>query len=233
MANKFLKTLASAFIVENENNNDEAMQMNSNRQPTQVSVNATIQPQTTIMQPEVKNENVNETVAEVNKTVNVPQLNTQLLDKLCERLEAENLPGPDYMELKTAVMDPDMVNIIPDERQRLMASYRSLKANSKDLTKQRILDSIDHYASKLNEWQKEAIDGLNSERNKVSGKKQQVETLRTKIAELQQQIDELNKDVLATESKCNQNESDMKTAVGFLINKLTEDKNKITTILTD
>lgn len=226
MANKFLKTLASAFIVENENNNDEAMQMNSNRQPTQVSVNATIQPQTTVMQPEVKNENVNE-------AVNAPQLNAQLLDKLCERLEAENLPGPDYMELKTAVMDPDMVNIIPDERQRLMASYRSLKANSKDLTKQRVLDSIDHYTSKLNEWQKEAIDGLNSERNKVSGKKQQVETLRTKIAELQQQIDELNKDVLATESKCNQNEADMKTAVGFLINKLTEDKNKITTILTD
>lgn len=223
MANKFLKTLASAFIVEDENNNDEAMQMNSSGQPTQVSVN------TTVVQPVVKNE----AVTEANKTINTPQLNTQLLDKLCERLEAENLPGPDYMELKTAVMDPDMVNIIPDERQRLMASYRSLKANSKDLTKQRVLDSIDHYVSKLNEWQKEAIDSLNNERDKVSGKKQQVEALRAKMAEIQQQIDELNKDVLATESKCNQNEADMKTAVGFLVNKLTEDKNKITTILTD
>lgn len=233
MTNKFLKTLASAFIVENENNNDEAMQTNSSGQPTQVPLNTTIQPQTTVVQPVVKNENVNEAVVEVNKPVNTPQLNTQLLDKLCERLEAENLPGPDYMELKTAVMDPDMVNIIPDERQRLMASYRSLKANSKDLTKQRVLDSIDHYISKLNEWQKEAIDSLNNERDKVSGKKQQVETLRAKMAEIQQQIDELNKDVLATESKCNQNEADMKTAVGFLVNKLTEDKNKITTILTD
>lgn len=233
MANKFLKTLASAFIVENENNNDEVMQMNSGGQSTQVSSNTTNQLQTIVAQPVVKNENVNETVTEANKSTNTPQLNTQLLDKLCERLEAENLPGPDYMELKTAVMDPDMVNIIPDERQRLMASYRSLKANSKDLTKQRILDSIDHYVSKLSEWQKEAIESLNNERDKVSGKKQQVEALRTKMAEIQQQIDELNKDVLATESKCNQNEADMKTAVGFLVNKLTEDKNKITTILTD
>lgn len=233
MANKFLKTIASAFIVENGDNNDETMQMNSSVQPTQVSTNTTVQPQTTVVQTVVKNENVNEVVTETNKSVNTPQLNTQLLDKLCERLEAENLPGPDYMELKTAVMDSDMVNIIPDERQRLMASYRSLKANSKDLTKQRILDSIDHYVSKLNEWQKDAIEGLNNERDKVSGKKQQVEALRTKMAEIQQQIDELNKDVLATESKCNQNEADMKTAVGFLINKLTEDKNKITTILTD
>ena len=164
---------------------------------------------------------------------NAPQLNTQLLDKLCERLEAENLPGPDYMELKTSVMDPNMMKIIPDERQRLMASYCSLKVNSKDLTKQRILDSIDHYISILNKWQEEAIAGLNAERNKVSDKKQEMDKLREQMAAIQNKIDELNKDVLATESKCNQNEADMKTSVGFLVNKLTEDKNKISTILTD
>ena len=226
MANRFLKTLASAFVVENENNDTVDAQ---STQGGQAAVPSSPNPQpmsnTTVTQQQPT------TVTDGQS--NAPQLNTQLLDKLCERLEAENLPGPDYMELKTSVMDPNMMKIIPDERQRLMASYCSLKVNSKDLTKQRILDSIDHYISILNKWQEEAIAGLNAERNKVSDKKQEMDKLREQMAAIQNKIDELNKDVLATESKCNQNEADMKTSVGFLVNKLTEDKNKISTILTD
>lgn len=226
MANRFLKTLASAFIVENENNDTVDAQ---STQGGQAAVPSSPNPQpmnnTTVTQ--------QQPTPVADGQSNAPQLNTQLLDKLCERLEAENLPGPDYMELKTSVMDPNMMKIIPDERQRLMASYCSLKVNSKDLTKQRILDSIDHYISILNKWQEEAIAGLNAERNKVSDKKQEMDKLREQMAAIQNKIDELNKDVLATESKCNQNEADMKTSVGFLVNKLTEDKNKISTILTD
>ena len=226
MANRFLKTLASAFVVENENNDTVDAQ---STQGGQAAVPSSPNPQpmnnTTVTQQQPT------TVTDGQS--NAPQWNTQLLDKLCERLEAENLPGPDYMELKTSVMDPNMMKIIPDERQRLMASYCSLKVNSKDLTKQRILDSIDHYISILNKWQEEAIAGLNAERNKVSDKKQEMDKLREQMAAIQNKIDELNKDVLATESKCNQNEADMKTSVGFLVNKLTEDKNKISTILTD
>lgn len=226
MANKFLKTLASAFVVENEGGETEGVQSNNEgiqsavAVPQQVNSAAVSQPQPSV-------------TATASPQTATPQLNTQLLDKLCERLEAENLPGPDYMELKTAVMDADMVKIIPDERQRILASYRSLKVNSKDLTKQRILDSIDHYVSILNKWQEDAIKGLDNERSKVSDKKKQIEALREQMAQIQSHIDELNKDVLATESKCNQNEADMKTSVGFLVNKLTEDKNKISTILTD
>ena len=226
MANRFLKTLASAFVVENENNDTVDAQ---STQGGQAAVPSSPNPQpmnkTTVTQ--------QQPTPVADGQSNAPQLNTQLLDKLCERLEAENLPGPDYMELKTSVMDPNMMKIIPDERQRLMASYCSLKVNSKDLTKQRILDSIDHYISILNKWQEEAIAGLNAERNKVSDKKQEMDKLREQMAAIQNKIDELNKDVLATESKCNQNEADMKTSVGFLVNKLTEDKNKISTILTD
>ena len=225
MANRFLKTLASALVVENENNDTVDAQSSQGGQSVPSSPNPQPMHNTTVTQ--------QQPTPVVDNQPNAPQLNTQLLDKLCERLEAENLPGPDYMELKTSVMDPNMMKIIPDERQRLMASYCSLKVNSKDLTKQRILDSIDHYISILNKWQEEAIAGLNAERNKVSDKKQEMDKLREQMAAIQNKIDELNKDVLATESKCNQNEADMKTSVGFLVNKLTEDKNKISTILTD
>ena len=174
MANRFLKTLASAFVVENENNDTVDAQ---STQGGQAAVPSSPNPQPMN----------NNTVTQQQPTTvtdgqsNASQLNTQLLDKLCERLEAENLPGPDYMELKTSVMDPNMMKIIPDERQRLMASYCSLKVNSKDLTKQRILDSIDHYISILNKWQEEAIAGLNAERNKVSDKKQEMDKLREQM----------------------------------------------------
>ena len=226
MANRFLKTLASAFVVENENNDTvDAQSTQGGQSAVPSSPNPQPMNNTTVTQ--------QQPTPVADGQSNAPQLNTQLLDKLCERLEAENLPGPDYMELKTSVMDPNMMKIIPDERQRLMASYCSLKVNSKDLTKQKILDSIDHYISILNKWQEEAIAGLNAERNKVSDKKQEMDKLREQMAAIQNKIDELNKDVLATESKCNQNEADMKTSVGFLVNKLTEDKNKISTILTD
>lgn len=226
MANRFLKTLASAFVVENENNDTvDAQSTQGGQSAVPSSPNPQPMNNTTVTQ--------QQPTPVADGQSNAPQLNTQLLDKLCERLEAENLPGPDYMELKTSVMDPNMMKIIPDERQRLMASYCSLKVNSKDLTKQRILDSIDHYISILNKWQEEAIAGLNAERNKVSDKKQEMDKLREQMAAIQNKIYELNKDVLATESKCNQNEADMKTSVGFLVNKLTEDKNKISTILTD
>ena len=226
MANRFLKTLASAFVVENENNDTvDAQSTQGGQSAVPSSPNPQPMNNTTVTQ--------QQPTPVADGQPNAPKLNTQLLDKLCERLEAENLPGPDYMELKTSVMDPNMMKIIPDERQRLMASYCSLKVNSKDLTKQRILDSIDHYISILNKWQEEAIAGLNAERNKVSDKKQEMDKLREQMAAIQNKIDELNKDVLATESKCNQNEADMKTSVGFLVNKLTEDKNKISTILTD
>lgn len=226
MANRFLKTLASAFVVENENNDTvDAQSTQGGQSAVPSSPNPQPMNNTTVTQ--------QQPTPVADGQPNAPKLNTQLLDKLCERLEAENLPGPDYMELKTSVMDPNMMKIIPDERQRLMASYCSLKVNSKDLTKQRILDSIDHYISILNKWQEEAIAGLNAERNKVSDKKQEMDKLREQMAAIQNKIDELNKDVLATESKCNQNEADMKTSVSFLVNKLTEDKNKISTILTD
>ena len=226
MANRFLKTLASAFVVENETNDTvDAQSTQGGQSAVPSSPNPQPMNNTTVTQ--------QQPTPVADGQPNAPKLNTQLLDKLCERLEAENLPGPDYMELKTSVMDPNMMKIIPDERQRLMASYCSLKVNSKDLTKQRILDSIDHYISILNKWQEEAIAGLNAERNKVSDKKQEMDKLREQMAAIQNKIDELNKDVLATESKCNQNEADMKTSVGFLVNKLTEDKNKISTILTD
>ena len=225
MANRFLKTLASAFVVENENNDTVDAQSSQGGQSVPSSPNPQPMHNTTVTQ--------QQPTPVVDNQPNAPQLNTQLLDKLCERLEAENLPGPDYMELKTSVMDPNMMKIIPDEKQRLMASYCSLKVNSKDLTQQRILDSIDHYISILNKWQEEAIAGLNTERGKVSDKKQEIDKLREQMVVIQNKIDELNKDVLATESKCNQNEADMKTSVGFLVNKLTDDKNKISTILTD
>ena len=49
--------------------------------------------------------------------------------------------------------------------------------------------------------------------------------------ELLNRRNELQKEVDETESKCNKNENDMVNAVNFLVTKLTEDKNKINSVL--
>ena len=115
MANRFLKTLASAFVVENENNDTVDAQSTQGGQATvPSSPNPRPMSNTTVTQ--------QQSTTVTDGQSNAPQLNTQLLEKLGERLEGENLPGPDYMELKTSVMEPNMMKSIPDERQRLMAS---------------------------------------------------------------------------------------------------------------
>lgn len=67
------------------------------------------------------------------------QLNQAFLDKLCERLDQENIPGSDYMELKQAVNDPNMTNIIPDKGMRFLVAFTSLKAGASQLTKANVV----------------------------------------------------------------------------------------------
>ena len=155
------------------------------------------------------------------------QLNQALLDKLCERLDQENIPGPDYMELKQAVNDPYMTNIIPVEGMRFLAAFTSLKAGAPQLTKANVVNSIEHYISCLTNWEKDALADIEKVRDTVTDKKKEIDSITEQIAQLTAKIGTLKKDVDETEGKCAKNEADMKMAVSFLVGKLNEDKEKI------
>lgn len=217
MASKFLNALASAFVVTNEDGKEKQQV---------VQKESKVEPKAYVAMPT--------TVSVNTQPVNVTNtINSQLLDKLCEKLESENLPGPDYMELKSAVNDSDMTNLVPDEKARFLVVYKSLKANAPSFNKKIIIESIDKYISLLKQWESEAISDINNRRNEVSGKKQQIDEINKKIDELRQQVNILQSEVDVTEEKCNQNENDMKNAVALLVNKFEEDRNKINSVLND
>lgn len=217
MANKFFNAVKSAFIVTEEENTPSIKE--EKVVTTNVGVNIT-------------NSNVvtSTSSVEINeKTVNL--INQGLLDKLCERLEQENLPGPDYMELKTAMNDEFIVEAVPDENKRFGIAFKTLQASSPSLTKQYVLESIDKYVKILRNWENEALVDVNKKRSEISDKKKEIETLTQQMNELLKRRNELQTEVNSTEEKCAKNENDMKNAVGFLVSKLEEDKNKINVVL--
>lgn len=218
MANRFFNAVKSAFIV-----TEIEDEVPSNKEKNVV--------QSKVVKSTV-NENVNITTpsVEINeKTIN--SINQGLLDKLCERLEQENLPGPDYMELKTAMNDDFIVEAVPDENKRFGIAFKTLQASSPGLTKQYVLESIDKYIKILKDWETEALVDVNKKRNDIIDKKKEIETLTQQMNELLKRRDELQTEVNTTEEKCTKNENDMKSAVGFLVSKLEEDKNKINVVL--
>lgn len=207
MANKFFNAVKSAFIVVEEETKPQVVN-ETKETALKVSENTVV---------------INE------KTVN--SINQSLLDKLCERLEQENMPGPDYMELKTAMNDDFIIEAVPDENKRFAIAFKTLQASTPKLTKQYVLESIDKYIAILKGWETEALTDVNQKRSEISDKKKEIESLTQQMNELLKKRNELQSDVDKTEEKCSKNETDMKNAVDFLVNKLTEDKMKIDSVL--
>jgi hypothetical protein len=221
MANKLFKTIASAFIVQNNENEAQSS-------PTESQSRAVEKPKIeNYQQPLVNNSQSNESQQLTVQSQPTTQLNEALFDKLCQRLEEENLPGPDYMELKQAVMNENMVKMMPDEGSRFNLAFISLKAAAPSLTKKIVTDSIETYISKLKQWESEALKDIESTRGDVDTKVTRINELKASLEKIRAEIDSLEQEVSTTITKCESNKNDMQNAVGFLISKLIEDKEKI------
>lgn len=219
MKNKFFDTIKSAiFVVEEENVKAKAEV--PNQQSNYVNVS-------TVQDGAETANNVEQKVV----TNNTTTLNQGLLDKLCERLESMNFPGPDYMELKTAMNDEFIIEAVPDENKRMAIAFKTLKSSTPSLTKEHVIETLDKYIGFLKDWEKDAVSDINQIRNEVSDKKQAIEDINSQISDLVLKRNQLQTEVDETETKCNKNESDMISAVGFLVKKLEEDKVKISTNL--
>ena len=124
-----------------------------------------------------------------------------ILDKLEEKLRQEDLPGPDYLELKEAAMDKESVATEPDEKKRYRQAFNNMKRffPKAGVTKARILESIDYYERIMVAEGEDAKDDLN---RKIQ---EQVTSLREKIAvekvELERQQEILRKKSLELEQR--------------------------------
>lgn len=222
MASKFFNSIKSAFVTEIPDETPSVKQ----------DAPATPQPESSQM------------FVNLPQTVQTPktiegQVDDALLQKLCQAMEDSNLPGPDYLELKNVANNDEMKKAMPNEIQRLTVAFITMKSSSPDMTRDRVLNSIDTYINMMENERKaghEQLDQIWQER--VESQRSAVIEAEVEIANIQQKLQELvqfvqtkNNEIAAASNECNINKANFDATVDFLVNNLAEDKTKLTNVL--
>lgn len=216
MASKFFNSIKSAFVTEIPDEN-----------PAQVETVAVTSPKIV-----------------VTPTVQVPgviegQVNDDLLQKLCQVMEDCNLPGPDYLELKNVANNDDMKRTVPDEVQRFMVAFITMKSSNPEMSKERVIKSIDEYIGMMENERKTGHEQLQCIWNeRVDTQRVLVENAEKRIAELRKELQEQiafvqnkNNEIAAASNECNINKANFDATVDFLVKNLSDDKVKLNQIL--
>lgn len=221
MASKFFNSIKSAFVTEVE---DETPQVEPVKgKAVQVPQQATV---------------VLPTSAQISKVIE-GQVDDNLLQKLCQAMEDSNLPGPDYLELKNVANNDEMKRAMPDESQRLMVAFITMKSGNPDMSKARVISSIDEYIGMMEAERATGHQQLQVIWNEqVEAKKALVAEAEKRIAELQQELQERvqfvqtkNNEIAAASNECNINKANFDATVDFLVKNLSDDKTKLNLIL--
>ena len=167
------------------------------------------------------------------------QVDDELLQKLCQVMEDGNLPGPDYLELKNVANNDEMKRAMPNETQRLTVAFITMKSSSSDMTKERVLSSIDEYIKMMENERKTGHEQLqNIWNDKVETPRKLVAETEKEVIELQKKLQELvsfiqtkNNEIASAINECNIRKADFDTTVDFLVNNLKEDKTKLANVL--
>lgn len=221
MASKFFNSIKSAFVTEVEDT----------PQATEPVKNKTVQvpQQTTVVFP------TNVTVSKVIEG----QVDDSLLQKLCQAMEDSNLPGPDYLELKNVANNDEMKRAMPDESQRLMVAFITMKSGNPDMTKERVITSIDEYIKMMesersvghNQLQTIWDEQVESKKTLVSDAEKRIAELQAELQEKVQFVQTMNNEIAAASNQCNINKANFDATVDFLVRNLSDDKTKLNLIL--
>ena len=172
-------------------------------------------------------------------------INPEIYKMLKAAIEARNIPGPDYLELKNSANA--MSSILPDENQRFIAAYASLKATA-GITKAKVIESIDTYINVVKEEQAIAEKELQntytaevvSRQNKMAELNAQIEKFKQTIVESQEKILSLSQEINAINSEKMMKENELEISkrnfdatISAVVNEFSSDKNKLTTIITE
>lgn len=225
MASNFFKSIKNAFVTEIP---DEVQSTTVNNATQEVpTVNQTVPPAP-----------IFSTTTSTPKTIE-GQVDDELLQKLCQVMEESNLPGPDYLELKNVANNDEMKKAMPNETQRLNVAFITMKSSSPDMTKERVLSSIETYIQMMENERKAGHEQLDkiwqerveSQRSAVSVAEAEIVKLQKELQELAQFVQNKNNEIAQASNECNINKANFDATVDFLVNNLTEDKAKLINIL--
>jgi hypothetical protein len=161
-------------------------------------------------------------------------INEKILQSLKEVIEKNNIAGADYYELSVAVSQ--LANIIPDEKTRMLAAFSTLKTSAPDISKEKLLSSIDTYVKLLNKEKETFSADLKQRFNDSVGKKTKaVADAQQKLLDLQKEQTTLNQFIIEESQKAQQEElklkqveSNFNATMAHLLGTLEADKGKIT-----
>lgn len=171
----------------------------------------------------------------------VGQVDSNILENLCMVLDEKNLPGPDYLELKSAANDAVMQKAIPDETARFTCAYISMKVNAPHLNKEVIIGSIDKYVEYLEAERQNGLDELAVKwKEEVDDKEALVDAAQKELLELQEAlnakikfISETTAEITTSKNQCNVSKANFNATVDYVINNLNTDRTKLSEILKD
>ena len=224
MASKFFSSIKSAFVTEIP---DEAPAVVENNVKKEVSTpQTTSQPMFTVTSAPASN-------------VIEGQVNDELLQKLCQVMEDSNLPGPDYLELKNVANNDEMKKAMPNEIQRLTVAFITMKSNTPEMTRERVLNSIDSYVEMMEKErqtghaQLEAIwqERVETQKAAVVEADKQIVEMQKKLGELVSFVQNKTNEIAAATNECNINKANFDATVDFLVKNLADDKAKLTNVL--
>lgn len=239
MAKKnFLNIVKGAFVtvVPDETKAEEVVQ-STVQQPTPQPV---VQPQPVVsVQSPVATNTLIQPVQGNGQVVG--QVDSNILENLCMVLDEKNLPGPDYLELKSAANDAVMQKAIPDETARFTCAYISMKVNAPHLNKEVIIGSIDKYVEYLEAERQNGLDELAIKwKEEVDDKEALVDAAQKELLELQEAlnakikfISETTAEITTSKNQCNVSKANFNATVDYVINNLNTDRTKLSEILKD
>ena len=224
MASKFFSSIKSAFVTEIPDEAPTVVEKNVKQEATVTQTSS--QPMFTVTSAPASN-------------VIEGQVDDELLQKLCQVMEDSNLPGPDYLELKNVANNDEMKKAMPNEIQRLTVAFITMKSNTPEMTRERVLDSIDSYVEMMEKErqtghaQLEAIwqERVETQKAAVVEAEKQIVEMQNKLGELVSFVQNKTNEIAAATNECNINNANFDATVDFLVKNLADDKAKLTNVL--
>jgi len=163
------------------------------------------------------------------------KINPDLLKSFEAALRDFNLPGPDYLELKSIIDNDNFRKNIPDEKQRIMSAFFSIQAGNPSFSKEIVMNSLDQYVQKMEGERSMALQQLSQRiEEEITGPMQQIENKRNRIEQLQAEIAKIEDEISGVLQDVEQKKADLNTkkldfdvTINAVIGALKADKVKI------
>jgi hypothetical protein len=177
------KKIKSIFVVEDVINKEQT----KNNEDAQDKLESAFNPSTTSV-------NINAS-SSVN---NDAKPDVKFTDLLLKAIESNNMEGFDYLEFKNSLKSIEAV--IPDESMRYKSAFEMAKTMG--LTKEKLIQSAQHYVNILASEDKKFKDALSNQKAKqIQSRADQLASIEKSIIDKQKMIENLSKEIETSKSQ--------------------------------